>query len=54
MIGSGMKVPPTGAIIATIADKDKEEATAILRSFERLGYRIVATGGTAKALEAAG
>lgn len=54
LIGSGMKVPPTGAIIATIADKDKEEATAILRSFERLGYRIVATGGTAKALEAAG
>ncbi|NTZ18435.1 carbamoyl-phosphate synthase large subunit [Paenibacillus sp. JMULE4] len=54
LIGSGMKVPPTGAIIATIADKDKEEATAILRSFERLGYRIVATGGTAKALEAVG
>lgn len=54
LIGSGMKVPPTGAIIATIADKDKEEATAIFRSFERLGYRIVATGGTAKALEDAG
>ncbi|MBP1156245.1 MULTISPECIES: carbamoyl-phosphate synthase large subunit [unclassified Paenibacillus] len=54
LIGSGMKVPPTGAIIATIADKDKEEATAIFRSFERLGYRIVATGGTARALEEAG
>ncbi|CAG7621231.1 carbamoyl-phosphate synthase large subunit [Paenibacillus allorhizosphaerae] len=54
LIGSGMKVPPTGAIIATVADKDKAEATEILRSFDRLGYRIVATGGTAQALEEAG
>jgi len=54
LIGSGMKVPPTGAIIATVADKDKAEATEILRGFDRLGYRIVATGGTATALEEAG
>ncbi|MFB6363830.1 carbamoyl-phosphate synthase large subunit [Paenibacillus elgii] len=54
LIGSGMKVPPTGAIIATIADKDKEEALEIFRGFDRLGYRIVATGGTAQALEDAG
>ncbi|WP_426447513.1 carbamoyl-phosphate synthase large subunit [Paenibacillus sp. S-38] len=53
-IGSGMKVPPAGAIIATIADKDKEEATEIFRGFERLGYRIIATGGTAQTLEDAG
>ncbi|SCW49257.1 carbamoyl-phosphate synthase large subunit [Paenibacillus tianmuensis] len=54
LIGSGMKIPPTGAIIATIADKDKEEAMEIFRGFDRLGYRIVATGGTAQALEDAG
>ncbi|MBU7319186.1 carbamoyl-phosphate synthase large subunit [Paenibacillus oleatilyticus] len=54
LIGSGMKIPPTGAIIATIADKDKAEAIDIFRGFERLGYRIVATGGTAQALEDAG
>ncbi|WP_019533101.1 carbamoyl-phosphate synthase large subunit [Paenibacillus ginsengihumi] len=54
LIGSGMKVPPTGAIIATVADKDKQEAIGILRGFDRLGYKIVATGGTAKALEEAG
>ncbi|SDC75389.1 carbamoyl-phosphate synthase large subunit [Paenibacillus sp. UNCCL117] len=54
LIGSGMKVPPTGAIIATVADKDKAEATEILRGFFTLGYRIVATGGTADALEEAG
>ncbi|NEN83330.1 carbamoyl-phosphate synthase large subunit [Paenibacillus elgii] len=54
LIGSGMKIPPAGAIIATIADKDKAEAIDIFRGFERLGYRIVATGGTAQALEDAG
>ncbi|WP_025853386.1 carbamoyl-phosphate synthase large subunit [Paenibacillus ehimensis] len=54
LIGSGMKIPPTGAIIATIADKDKAEAIEIFRGFGRLGYRIVATGGTAQALEDAG
>ncbi|GAA3404016.1 carbamoyl-phosphate synthase large subunit [Paenibacillus hodogayensis] len=53
-IGSGMKIPPTGAIIATIADKDKEEAVEILRGFFELGYKIVATGGTADSLEKAG
>lgn len=53
-IGSGMKIPPTGAIIATIADKDKAEAVEILRGFFQLGYKIVATGGTADALEQAG
>lgn len=54
LIGSGMKIPPTGAIIATVADKDKEEAIEILTGFYNLGYKIVATGGTAKALEEAG
>ncbi|MCC2685757.1 MAG: large subunit of carbamoyl phosphate synthase [Paenibacillaceae bacterium] len=54
LIGSGMKIPPTGAIIATVADKDKAEAIEILRGFDQLGYKIVATGGTASACEAAG
>ncbi|CAH0122524.1 MULTISPECIES: carbamoyl-phosphate synthase large subunit [unclassified Paenibacillus] len=54
LVGSGMRIPPTGAIIATVADKDKEEAVPILRGFYDLGYRIVATGGTADALEQAG
>ncbi|MDF2963537.1 MAG: large subunit of carbamoyl phosphate synthase [Paenibacillus sp.] len=54
LIGSGMKIPPTGSIIATVADKDKEEAIEILTGFYKLGYKIVATGGTAKALQEAG
>lgn len=54
LVGSGMKIPPTGAIIATVADKDKQEAVGILRGFYKMGYKIIATGGTAAALEEAG
>lgn len=54
LIGAGMKIPSTGAIIATIADKDKEEAAALLKGFHKLGYKIVATGGTADALKKVG
>lgn len=54
LIGAGMKIPNSGAIVATVADKDKEEATELLRGFYNIGYKIFATGGTADALEAAG
>jgi carbamoyl-phosphate synthase large subunit len=54
LVGSGMKIPNSGAIIATVADKDKEEAIEILKGFYNLGYKLLATGGTADALEAAG
>lgn len=54
LIGSGMKIPATGSIICTVADKDKEEAVELMRGFFNLGYKIIATGGTAQALEDAG
>ncbi|CAM4280822.1 MAG: carbamoyl-phosphate synthase large subunit [Paenibacillus macerans] len=54
LIGAGMKIPATGAIIATVADKDKQEAVELLRGFYRLGYKIIATDGTASALIDAG
>jgi carbamoyl-phosphate synthase large subunit len=54
LIGAGMKIPPTGNIIVTVADKDKQEAIELMRGFARLGYKVVATGGTAKAMEEAG
>ena len=37
LIGAGMKIPPTGSIIVTVADKDKEEAIEILSGFYRSG-----------------
>ena len=54
LIGAGMKIPTSGAIIATIADKDKEEAVTLLQGFYKLGYKIIATDGTAAVLEEAG
>lgn len=54
LVGAGMKIPSTGAIIATVSDKDKAEAVELLRGFYKLGYKIIATGGTAAALEQAG
>lgn len=54
LLGANMKIPTSGSIIATVADKDKEEAIEILRGFYKLGYKLLATGGTAEALEQAG
>lgn len=51
---SGIKIPTDGAILATIADRDKAEAVKVLRKFVRLGFKIYATSGTAKALHEAG
>ncbi|MGG4141733.1 carbamoyl-phosphate synthase large subunit [Paenibacillus algorifonticola] len=54
LLGAGMKIPTTGSIIATVADKDKEEALELLRGFYSIGYKIIATGGTAAMLQEAG
>ena len=48
---SGMNVQNYGTILATIADKDKEEALPLIRRFYNLGFNIEATSGTAKFLK---
>jgi carbamoyl-phosphate synthase large subunit len=40
-----------GTVLATIADKDKEEALPLIRRFYNLGFNIEATTGTAKYLK---
>ncbi|MGB9839565.1 carbamoyl-phosphate synthase large subunit [Thermovenabulum sp.] len=52
-LATGVKIPCQGTILATIADKDKKEAINLLRKFHKLGFSIIATEGTAKALEKA-
>ncbi|MBO5035267.1 MAG: carbamoyl-phosphate synthase large subunit [Oscillospiraceae bacterium] len=44
---SGMKLQNYGTVLATIADKDKEEALPLIRRFYNLGFNIEATEGTA-------
>ena len=48
---SGMHLQNYGTVLATIADKDKEEALPLIRRFYQLGFNIEATGGTAKYLK---
>ena len=48
---SGMHLQNYGTILATIADKDKEEALPLIRRFYNLGFNIQATEGTAKYLK---
>ncbi|OEH84733.1 carbamoyl phosphate synthase large subunit [Desulfuribacillus stibiiarsenatis] len=50
LLGAGMHIPTHGKIIATVADKDKEEAGEILTRFINLGFEVIATKGTAKYL----
>ncbi len=51
---SGMQVQNYGTVLATIADKDKEEALPLIRRFYNLGFNIEATRGTAEFLKAHG
>ena len=48
---SGMRLQNYGTVLATIADKDKEEALPLIRRFYQLGFNIQATSGTAKFLK---
>ena len=51
---SGMHLQNYGTVLATIADKDKEEALPLIRRFYQLGFNIEATSGTATFLKANG
>ena len=48
---SGMNIQNYGTVLATIADKDKEEALPLIRRFYQLGFNIEATSGTAEFLK---
>ena len=54
MLAAGVEVPSGGTLIATIADRDKEEAGELIREFAELGFRVYATGGTQAHLEKIG
>lgn len=54
-IASGMKIPKRGGtIVATIRDRYQEKFKDIAKRFDALGCRLIATSGTAKAIEEAG
>lgn len=54
LVASGMKIHPYGTVLMTIADKDKEESLQLAKRFAGIGYRLMATSGTASVFKTAG
>jgi carbamoyl-phosphate synthase large subunit len=48
------RIPATGRVFLSVNDHDKAQAIPIARELAGLGFKLVATRGTAKALRAAG
>ena len=53
-LGAGIKLPKFKNMIMTVRDEDHAAAVEIGRRFEKIGYHIFATSGTARALNEAG
>ncbi|HMC03810.1 MAG TPA: carbamoyl-phosphate synthase large subunit, partial [Cellulomonadaceae bacterium] len=51
---AGNRLPASGTVFLSLADRDKDAALPAARRFAELGFALVATAGTAAALEASG
>ncbi|WP_046179626.1 carbamoyl-phosphate synthase large subunit [Domibacillus tundrae] len=54
LVASGMKIPTKGAVLLTVADKDKDEALVIAKRFHNIGFQLLATYGTANLIRETG
>ncbi|GGD18792.1 carbamoyl-phosphate synthase large subunit [Pontibacillus salipaludis] len=54
LTASGIEVPRNGAVLMTVADKDKEELLELATRFHQLGFELYATEGTGSTLEEEG
>ena len=53
-LGAGTKLPTSGKVFMTVKNADKARSVDIARQLVALGFELVATKGTAAAIEAAG
>ncbi|MEX2356424.1 MAG: carbamoyl-phosphate synthase large subunit [Thermaerobacterales bacterium] len=53
-LSSGYKVPRRGVLLVSMADRDKKESLPLMQRFSDLGFRLMATAGTAAMLSAHG
>ncbi|NUN61903.1 MAG: carbamoyl-phosphate synthase large subunit, partial [Burkholderiaceae bacterium] len=53
-LGAGTKLPTSGKVFLTVKNADKARAVDIARQLVQLGFELVATKGTAAAIDAAG
>ncbi|MDR0930195.1 MAG: carbamoyl-phosphate synthase large subunit [Clostridiales bacterium] len=54
LVAAGYKLRRSGGVFITVRDSDKLETVDIARKFARMGFRLFATEGTKKVLEASG
>ncbi len=52
-LGAGLKLPLTGTCFISVKDRDKAAAILLARRLIALGFQLIATGGTATALQEA-
>ncbi|WP_454721727.1 MULTISPECIES: carbamoyl-phosphate synthase large subunit [Cupriavidus] len=53
-LAAGSRLPEKGTVLLTVKDSDKPHAVSVARMLHDMGYPLVATRGTASAIEAAG
>src|SRR5476651_155414 len=53
-LAAGSRLPESGTVLLTVMDADKQKAVEVAAMLHELGYPIVATKGTALAIQAAG
>ncbi len=53
-LAAGVKLPLSGTVFISVRDHDKEPMVAVARKLVAMGFKIVATRGTADVLNAAG
>ena len=51
-LGGGMRLPNEGKVFISVRDEDKESVTPVARKLHEVGFRIVATRGTAAYFQA--
>ncbi|MDU6733820.1 MAG: carbamoyl-phosphate synthase large subunit, partial [Staphylococcus epidermidis] len=51
LTGSGFEVKDHGTVLMTVSDKDKDEIVKIAHRLNEIGYKILATRGTAQKLK---
>ncbi|MFP4056300.1 MAG: carbamoyl-phosphate synthase large subunit [Candidatus Brocadiia bacterium] len=51
---AGTELPRSGTVFVSVRDRDKAEIVLVARRFHELGFRLVATEGTCRALTAVG
>ncbi len=53
-LGGGAKLPLSGTVFVSVKDSDKEKVVAPVRELAEMGFRIIATRGTKRHLDAHG